>query len=54
MASSVRARVSVDSRTSGCGLIGVGVTVGLGAVDGEDTLASSASDSFGDVRSGAL
>ena len=54
MASSVRPRVSVDSRIFCWGLIGVGVTTGLGAVGAEGTLTSSASDPFDEVRSGAL
>ncbi len=54
MASSVRIGVSVDLGAFGCVIIGVGVTVGLGACEGGATLSSSASDLFGDVRSGAL
>ena len=44
MASSVRIGVSVDLGAFGCVIIGVGVTVGLGACEGGATLSSSASD----------
>ena len=54
MASSVRPRVAVELGISFCGIFGVEATVGLGAMGAEGTLTSSASDSFDEVRSGAL